>query len=87
MLNVQYRMHPQISKFPNEVFYDGKIIDGTKGMECGGFFLSRIFGNYSFINVKDGIEQRICQCVQNKVEAALVANIISRLSEGIVCKS
>ena len=24
-LNVQYRMHPQISKFPNEQFYEGKI--------------------------------------------------------------
>ena len=24
-LNVQYRMHPEISKFPNKEFYEGKI--------------------------------------------------------------
>uniref|UniRef100_K3Y587 DNA2/NAM7 helicase-like C-terminal domain-containing protein n=1 Tax=Setaria italica TaxID=4555 RepID=K3Y587_SETIT len=28
LLNVQYRMHPEISKFPVATFYDGKISDG-----------------------------------------------------------
>uniref|UniRef100_A0A453CKL4 DNA2/NAM7 helicase-like C-terminal domain-containing protein n=1 Tax=Aegilops tauschii subsp. strangulata TaxID=200361 RepID=A0A453CKL4_AEGTS len=28
LLNVQYRMHPKISKFPLVTFYDGKISDG-----------------------------------------------------------
>ncbi|KAI5958889.1 hypothetical protein KGF57_002323 [Candida theae] len=28
MLNTQYRMHPAISEFPRNRFYDGKLIDG-----------------------------------------------------------
>ncbi|KAL6652175.1 hypothetical protein ACP70R_011100 [Stipagrostis hirtigluma subsp. patula] len=28
LLNIQYRMHPEISKFPVATFYDGKISDG-----------------------------------------------------------
>ncbi|KAF0914960.1 hypothetical protein E2562_032940 [Oryza meyeriana var. granulata] len=33
LLNVQYRMHPSISQFPNEKFYDKKIIDGPNVKE------------------------------------------------------
>lgn len=29
LLNTQYRMHPDISLFPNRHFYGGKLIDGT----------------------------------------------------------
>ncbi|CCK69072.1 DNA/RNA helicase SEN1 KNAG_0B06440 [Huiozyma naganishii CBS 8797] len=32
LLNVQYRMHPDISSFPSKEFYDGKLTDGP-GME------------------------------------------------------
>lgn len=28
MLSVQYRMHPEIRKFPSDQFYEGKITDG-----------------------------------------------------------
>jgi senataxin len=88
MLNVQYRMHPYISRFPNEAFYDGAIINGNeeaiKSLGCIGIYLGHIFGNYSFIDIKDGMEQHIGQSVQNELEAALAANIVSRLSEGIV---
>lgn len=30
MLNVQYRMNPDISKFPNQEFYQGKLMDGPE---------------------------------------------------------
>jgi superfamily I DNA and/or RNA helicase len=29
MLDVQYRMHPAISRFPAQEFYDSTLIDGT----------------------------------------------------------
>lgn len=30
LLNVQYRMHPEISRFPSKEFYDGKLLDGPE---------------------------------------------------------
>jgi len=29
LLDTQYRMHPAISEFPNQTFYDGRLIDGV----------------------------------------------------------
>jgi hypothetical protein len=84
-------MHPNISKFPNKFCYNGTITDGTvdgiKGMGFADILTGPIFGHYSFINVEDGIEQHIGQSIQNGVEAAVAANIVERLSEGIVHKS
>ncbi|KAK1281543.1 hypothetical protein QJS10_CPB22g01221 [Acorus calamus] len=33
LLDVQYRMHPSISRFPNAMFYDSKISDGSNVTE------------------------------------------------------
>lgn len=33
MLNIQYRMHPEISLFPSQVFYDNRIQDGVKASD------------------------------------------------------
>nr|XP_029730347.1 uncharacterized ATP-dependent helicase C29A10.10c-like [Aedes albopictus] len=37
MLTVQYRMHPEILKWPNEYFYDGKLTSDPKATKCDGF--------------------------------------------------
>lgn len=54
LLDVQYRMHPSISKFPNSSFYENKISDGPNIM-CEGYvkhYLSGpMYGAYSFINI------------------------------------
>jgi len=43
-------MHPCISKFPNEKFYDKKIIDGSNVREYHCTYLpGSIFGPYSFM--------------------------------------
>jgi senataxin len=84
LLDVQYRMHPCISKFPNENFYDNKIIDGPNVKEYHCTYLpGRIFGPYSFIHVEDGCEEHTGQGFRNFVEADVAANIICRLAKGI----
>ena len=55
MLSIQYRMHPSISKFTNEKFYDGKIIDGPNIKDYNNIYLhSHMYGAYSFIHVEEG---------------------------------
>ncbi|KAE8768198.1 hypothetical protein D1007_60355 [Hordeum vulgare] len=84
LLNVQYRMHPEISKFPLVTFYDGKISDGpnvtTESYEKR-FLASKIFGSYSFINVDGGHEttEKHGRSLKNTIEAAAVSRIVQRL--------
>jgi superfamily I DNA and/or RNA helicase len=40
MLNVQYRMHPSISRFPSSEFYNFSLHDGT--VDAAGNILSRL---------------------------------------------
>ena len=84
LLNVQYRMHPCISKFPNEKFYDKKIIDGPNVKEYHSTYLpGSIFGAYSFIHVEDGSEEHTGQSFRNLVEADVASDIVCRLAKGI----
>ncbi|OQU84722.1 hypothetical protein SORBI_3004G113500 [Sorghum bicolor] len=59
LLNIQYRMHPSISIFPNTSFYSSKILDGPNVMQGGherSYLEGAMFGPYSFINI-DGREE------------------------------
>ena len=87
LLNVQYRMHPEISKFPVATFYDGKISNGpnvTSKSYDRMFLASKIFGPYSFINVDGGHEttEKHGQSLKNTVEVAAVVRIVQRLFKG-----
>ncbi|KAG0520991.1 hypothetical protein BDA96_08G122600, partial [Sorghum bicolor] len=82
LLNVQCRMHPDISWFPMKVFYNETIIYAPEKTSAK-IFIGDIFGNYSFINVEYGIEHQTGQSVQNVVEATVGATNISKLSKGI----
>jgi senataxin len=87
LLNVQYRMHPKISKFPVGTFYNGKISDGpnvtTKSYEKT-YLASKVFGSYSFINVEGGHEttEKHGRSLKNTIEAAAVSRIVQRLFKG-----
>lgn len=88
LLDVQYRMHPEISAFPNAQFYGGKIQDGDnvwKGRyntePCQQIFS----GPYKFINIREGREQRDegqTKSWKNLLEVEIVVLLISRIHKG-----
>ncbi|XP_055826633.1 uncharacterized protein LOC129895028 [Solanum dulcamara] len=83
LLNVQYRMHPKISLFPNTEFYQKKIMDGPNVKSAAyekKFLMGDIFGSYSFINVSSGNEEHDDKhSSRNKAEAFVVAEIVANL--------
>ena len=89
LLNVQYRMHPEISKFPVATFYDGKISDGPNVTHMNyskSFLAGKWFGPYSFINVDSGHEttEKNGRSLKNTIEAAVVVRMVQRLFKGEV---
>ncbi|XP_021859103.1 uncharacterized ATP-dependent helicase C29A10.10c isoform X2 [Spinacia oleracea] len=86
LLNIQYRMHPSISLFPNKQFYDSKIVDAPNVREKSyvkSFLKGAMYGSYSFINVPDGRENfKKGHSPRNFEEAAVVDRIIDKLFKG-----
>lgn len=86
LLNMQYRMHPSISLFPNHTFYGGKILDAPNVMkECykKNYLPSPIFCQYSFINIDGGREKRKGNgSLTNPVEVEVVLEILNKLRKG-----
>lgn len=87
LLEIQYRMHPSISSFPNHQFYFGKILDGpnVKTTAYERRFLSEeMFGPYSFINISDGKEEEDDSgSKRNLVEVGVIVQIVQILLKGI----
>ncbi|KZV53817.1 hypothetical protein F511_00083 [Dorcoceras hygrometricum] len=85
LLNVQYRMHPSISMFPNMEFYDKQIIDGTNVLQrsyARSYLKENMFGSFSFIDIKNGRETfDDKQSRTNMVEVSVLAVILSQLYE------
>ncbi|XP_042013425.1 uncharacterized protein LOC121761816 isoform X2 [Salvia splendens] len=84
LLNVQYRMHPSISWFPNANFYQHQILDGpnvqSKSYERS-YLPGKMFGPYSFINVRGGREELddVGVSKRNMVEVAVVVKLVQKL--------
>ncbi|KAL0379077.1 UNVERIFIED_CONTAM: Helicase SEN1 [Sesamum radiatum] len=92
LLNIQYRMHPSISLFPNMEFYGGQIRDGQNVKERAyerRFLKEKLFGSYSFINITNGREELDAKCSRkNIVEVSVIADIVSKLNkESITSKT
>ncbi|KAL6652177.1 hypothetical protein ACP70R_011102 [Stipagrostis hirtigluma subsp. patula] len=84
LLNIQYRMHPDISTFPVATFYDGKVSDGpnvTHKNYNKRFLAGKLFGPYSFINVEGGHEttEKYGRSLRNTIEVAAVVRLVQRL--------
>ncbi|KAL6882571.1 hypothetical protein ACP4OV_011261 [Aristida adscensionis] len=84
LLNVQYRMHPGISIFPNISFYNGKISDApcVRQKEYQKKYLpGPMFGPYSFINIEEGSEDfdELGRSRKNLFEVVVVQEILRNL--------
>ncbi|XVE91910.1 hypothetical protein REPUB_Repub01dG0052000 [Reevesia pubescens] len=83
LLNIQYRMHPSISCFPNARFYHNQILDAAavKHKSYEKHYLPRpMFGPYSFINVsgRDEVDD-VGYGHRNMVEVAVVQRLVQTL--------
>ncbi|KAF5199539.1 Helicase sen1 [Thalictrum thalictroides] len=83
LLNIQYRMHPSISLFPNTEFYGKQISDAhnVKDESYRKFLLQgNMYGCYSFINIpygKDEFDDRHSQ--RNMAEVYVASEIVEKL--------
>ncbi|EEE51324.1 hypothetical protein OsJ_32291 [Oryza sativa Japonica Group] len=86
LLEVQYRMHPGINKFPNANFYDNRISDGPSVQQedyMKSYLPGPIYGAYSFIHIENDMEMldELGQSSKNMVEVAVATNIVERLAK------
>jgi senataxin len=83
MLTTQYRMHPQISRFPGRRFYDGALKDAPRMAELNTspWHEKRCFGPYVFYDVDDGVATEVASSWCNELEAQLAMHIVRRLLE------
>ncbi|XP_026424181.1 uncharacterized protein LOC113320490 [Papaver somniferum] len=84
LLNMQYRMHPEISSFPNRKFYKDQIIDAPSVIRENfqkNYLPGPMFGPYSFINISSGREEldEAGHSMKNMVEVAVVMAIVQNL--------
>ncbi|KZS90457.1 hypothetical protein SISNIDRAFT_180023 [Sistotremastrum niveocremeum HHB9708] len=83
LLSIQYRMHPDISRLPSTLFYDGRLEDGP-GMAAKttqGWHSSPMFRPYRFFDVHQGIEKEstIGHSQLNVFESAVAVALYDRL--------
>ncbi|KAI3470132.1 hypothetical protein Pfo_026795 [Paulownia fortunei] len=78
------RMHPSISQFPNSNFYLNQILDAPSVQsqsyeKC--YLQGRMFGPYSFINVRGGKEEldEVGHSRRNLVEVAVIVKLVQKL--------
>ncbi|KAI0513695.1 hypothetical protein KFK09_009725 [Dendrobium nobile] len=84
LLNIQYRMHPSISTFPNSNFYENKISDGENVLVPNyqkQYLSGLLYGPYSFINIGCGKEvtDKDGRSKKNLIEVEVVAKIVEKL--------
>ncbi|KAI3871027.1 hypothetical protein MKX03_010873 [Papaver bracteatum] len=88
LLDVQYRMHPSISLFPNAEFYDKKISDASSVQERSytkDLLQGNMYGSYSFVDISYGGEEFDNKhSRKNMTEVAVINEIIKNLFKASV---
>ena len=82
MLDQQYRMNSEISKFPCCQFYSGKITNGDN-VTCTNYksdIALSTMGPYSFINVRGWESQMHSGSYVNEAECVAVVNVVEKIS-------
>ncbi|KAI3794414.1 hypothetical protein L1987_37045 [Smallanthus sonchifolius] len=91
LLDVQYRMHPMISLFPNKEFYGKMLRDGPNVKEncyTKQFLEGDMFGSYSFIHLAHGkVEFDRTKSRRNMVEVAVIVELVAKLHKESVEKN
>ncbi|KAI0761963.1 SEN1 N terminal-domain-containing protein [Trametes elegans] len=85
LLSIQYRMHPDISRLPSNLFYGGRLRDGpgmadkTKRV----WHTHPKFGTYRFFNVTSGLEESsgVGHSLINRTEAQVAVALYNRLTK------
>ena len=82
LLDTQYRMHPEISVFPSQAFYDGRLVDGP-GMAAARarpWHSDELLGPYRFFDVQ-GMHESAPKghSLVNKAEADIALRLFQRL--------
>lgn len=86
MLSTQYRMHPEICKFPSAHFYDNQLRDGgpMKTKRTALFHENSFLGPYVFYDVVDGREESgrsiRSQSLRNESEVEVALEILKFLN-------
>ena len=83
LLDTQYRMHPEISLFPSQTFYDGKLLDGgdMASLRKQPWHQSLLLGPYRFFDVK-GQQQKAPsgRSLMNIAEINVALQLYNRLT-------
>jgi senataxin len=86
--SIQYRMHPDISRLPSRIFYQGRLLDGPDmGVKTTQPWHSHPkFGPYRFFNVTRGQEvsttgHSLKNAMESQVALALYARLCKEFSK------
>ncbi|KAI0354940.1 hypothetical protein OH77DRAFT_1542922 [Trametes cingulata] len=83
LLSIQYRMHPDISQLPSNLFYNGRLRDGPDMAEKTKrvWHTHPKFGTYRFFNVPAGLEESsgAGHSLVNRAEAQVAVALYNRL--------
>ena len=83
--SLQYRMHPEISQFPSEYFYDSQLFNGPNVLSLctASWHKLKTFGAYRFIDISFGREQKTSRNSLLNIEEAIICAKLVKL----LCRS